>query len=276
MTDKLIALLRRFQLRARVFHSGPACGAATYDAGDGLAYIHVLQHGRLQVEAPAHPTLVIDEPSLFVYMNPTYHRMLPLDPATSLVCASFDFGAGLRNPIARALPEVVVMRLADAASLSAALALLFDEATRHDSGRQAVLDRLIEVVIVQVLRDLTDSQRIKAGLLAGLADPRLGKAINAMHEDPGRRWSLASLADTAGMSRARFAARFHDVVGITPAAYLGEWRVAVAQTLLRQGKSVQLVADAVGYNGASALSRAFRALTGQSPSQWLRSQADRP
>jgi AraC-like DNA-binding protein len=91
-----------------------------------------------------------------------------------------------------------------------------------------------------------------------------------MHAEPARAWSLETLAATAGMSRARFAATFREVVGMTPGSYLGEWRLGVAQSLLRKGKSVQLVADVVGYGSASALSRVFRAQTGQTPTEWLR------
>jgi transcriptional regulator GlxA family with amidase domain len=187
-----------------------------------------------------------------------------------MVCASIEFGAGLRNPLARALPDVVLIRLRDLPSLAMTLQLLFTEAGEQHCGRQAVLDRLIEVVVVQVLRDLMDEQRLQVGLLAGLADPRLAKAINAMHAEPARTWSLEALAAAAGMSRARFAAKFREVVGMTPGGYLGEWRLGVAQSLLRKGKSVQLVADVVGYGSASALSRAFRAQVGQTPTEWLR------
>jgi AraC-like DNA-binding protein len=90
-----------------------------------------------------------------------------------------------------------------------------------------------------------------------------------MHAEPSRNWSLEELAATAGMSRARFAVRFRDTVGMTPGSYLGEWRLGVAQSLLRKGKPVQLVADIVGYGSASALSRAFRAQVGLSPTEWL-------
>ena len=91
-------------------------------------------------------------------------------------------------------------------------------------------------------------------LLAGLADKRLARAINAMHAEPGHAWTLESLAAAASMSRARFAVRFRETVGMTPMAYLGEWRLSVAQSLLRQGRGVQAVADRVGYASASALS----------------------
>lgn len=270
MDDRLVELLKCFELRARVFQAGPLCQSACYDEADGLGYIHVQQRGTLQVESPAHPPLLIDEPSLFFYMNPTSHRLAPFDGDVEMVCASFEFGAGLRNPLARALPEVVLIRLRDMRSLDMTLQVLFREAAEQHCGRQAVLDRLIEVVFIQVLRDLMDQQRLQMGLLAGLAEPRLAKAINAMHADPARNWSLEDLAATAGMSRARFAAKFRDVIGMTPGSYLAEWRLGVAQSLLRQGKPVQLVSDVVGYGSSSALSRAFRAQVGLSPTEWVK------
>ncbi|HID49370.1 MAG TPA: helix-turn-helix domain-containing protein [Chromatiales bacterium] len=270
MDDRLVELLKCFELRARVFQAGPLCHSASYDAADGLGYIHVQQQGTLRVDSPGHPPLLIDEPSLFFYMNPTSHRLRPKSRDVEMVCASIEFGAGLRHPLARALPEIVLIRLRDMPALDMTLRVLFREAGEQHCGRQAALDRLIEVVFIQILRDLMDRQRLQVGLLAGLAEPRLAKAINAMHADPANNWSLEGLAATASMSRARFAAKFRDVVGMTPGSYLAEWRLSVAQSLLRQGKPVQLVSDIVGYGSASALSRAFRAQIGLSPTEWVR------
>lgn len=270
MDDRLVELLKCFELRARVFQAGPLCRTASFDAADGLGYIHVHQHGSLRVDSPGHPTMLIEEPGLFFYMNPTSHRLLPKDRGVEIVCASIEFGTGLRHPLARALPDVVLIRLRDMPTLDMSLQALFREASEQHCGRQAVLDRLIEVVFIQVLRDLMDQQRLQVGLLAGLAEPRLAKAINAMHADPAHNWSLEELAATAGMSRARFAVRFRDIVGMTPGVYLTEWRLGVAQSLLRQGKPVQLVSDVVGYGNASALSRAFRAQVGLSPTEWVK------
>ncbi|HBG31390.1 MAG TPA: AraC family transcriptional regulator [Gammaproteobacteria bacterium] len=270
MDDRLVELLRHFELGARVFQAGPLCHSAHFDAADGLGHIHVLQQGILRIDSPGQPTLLLDEPGLFFFMNPTVHRLLPQAPDVTMVCASLEFGAGLRNPLARALPEVVLIRLRELPTLNMTLQLLFREAAERHCGRQAILDRLIEVVFIQVLRDLMDQQRLQVGLLAGLAEPRLAKALNALHAEPARNWSLEELAATAGMSRARFATTFRETVGTTPGGYLAEWRVGVAQSLLRQGKPVQLVSDVVGYGSASALARAFRAQIGLSPTEWLK------
>ncbi len=272
MGDRLVSLLNWFELRARVFQAGPLCRSTRYDAGAGLGYIHVLRAGRLRVEHPGRTPFELADPCLVFHMTPTTHRLLPQDDNVDLVCASFEFGAGLHNPLVVALPEIVLVLLADLPSLSATLDVLFKEAAEDHCGRQAILDRLSEVVIIQLLRELMDQGRIESGLLAGLSDPRLAKAINGMHADPAHAWTLEELAAFANMSRARFATRFRETVGTTPMVYLSEWRLSVARSLLRRGRSVQHTADAVGYGSASALSRAFTAHSGISPREWKQQQ----
>lgn len=269
MEDRLIDLLKCFHLHARVFQAGPFCDTSEFYEGDKLGYIHLVKEGTIRLESPHHPTQLIDEPSVFFYMNPTRHRLVPVGGKVETVCASLEFGAGLGNPLTQALPDLMVIRLRDMPNLDQALQLLFLEAAQQHCGRQAVLDRLMEVVFIQILRDAMEQQRLQVGLLAGLADTRLAKAFNAMHRAPARPWTLEQLAQQSGMSRARFASHFHDVVGITPGNYLTQWRMANAQSLLRQGKPVQWVSDTVGYGSASALSRAFRAQLGLSPTEWL-------
>ena len=110
----------------------------------------------------------------------------------------------------------------------------------------------------------------------GLSDLRLGKAIEGMHKHPETSWSLEQLAQRAGMSRARFAAHFRKLVGMTPFDYLISWRLGVAQTMLRKGNSLKLIASVVGYANATALTRVFTQRVGMSPSEWLgRSQGHR-
>jgi transcriptional regulator GlxA family with amidase domain len=117
-----------------------------------------------------------------------------------------------------------------------------------------------------------NARLVDSGVLLGLSDPRLSKAIGAMHEHPEISWSLEQLAQQAGMSRARFAAHFRKVVGITPFDYLTNWRLGIAQTMLRKGNSLKLIATAVGYTNATALTRVFTKRLGTSPSDWLRAQ----
>lgn len=268
MHDKLTGILEYFSLRARVFQAGPLCHSAHYDEGDGLGYIHVLRTGTLKISTPGKPVIELNQPSLFFAINPTTHHLRPSTTGTDLVCASFDFGLGLINPLMQALPEIMILKLEETPSLNASLGLLFSEAKEDCSGQQPLLDRLIEVVIIQLLREFIDHNHLHTGLLAGLAEPRLAKAITAIHSEPAYSWTLNELADVAGMSRTRFASQFRETVGTTPGHYLSNWRIGVAQSLLRRGKSLQLIADAVGYANASALSRAFTSHVGTAPAIW--------
>jgi AraC-like DNA-binding protein len=270
MTDRLVQLLECFELKANVFQTGPLCHSGDFGTEKDVGYIHILQQGSLLVESNKHKPLTLSEPSLILYMDTTQHRLIPIKKATHTLCASFEFGAGLVNPIFSGFPEVICLQLEDLTDLKNALHLLFKEASDNHCGRQAVLNRLIEVVFIQILRDLMDEQRIHIGLLAGLAEPRLEKALNALHKEPAKAWSLEELASTAGMSRARFAAKFRDIVGMTPGYYLSEWRICIAQALINKGKPIQLIADTVGYASASALSRAFKAHRGVTPTEWAK------
>lgn len=268
MTDRLAGLLRHYTLTARVFHTGPFCGRHAY-AGDH-GHVHVIRSGRVQVRAAVHGELEVAEPSLLFYPRPADHVFVtPPDQAVDLVCAAVDLGSAAGNPLAAALPPVVLVPLAQLPMLGATLELLIAEAFGDFCGRQAAIDRLCELLLIQLLRHLMDQRMATTGLLAGLADKRLARAIAAMHDAPRQAWTLEELAGAAGMSRARFAARFRDTVGVTPGNYLSRWRVNLACALLRKGRPVGLVADDVGYGSATALARAFRASMGCSPRQWL-------
>jgi transcriptional regulator GlxA family with amidase domain len=150
-----------------------------------------------------------------------------------------------------------------------AIAVRGEEAAR--CGKLAVVNRLFEVLIIQILRQLMESRLVESGMLAGLSHPRLRGAIIAMHEAPAQDWALEDLAELAGMSRSGFATTFRDVVGLTPGQYLQGWRIGLAQRALRAGHPLKRVAVEVGYGSEAALSRAFKVQTGKSPGQWRKS-----
>ncbi|GAA3534030.1 AraC family transcriptional regulator [Zobellella aerophila] len=268
--DRLAALLRHFHLNARVFNTGPLCGAASYHGGEGGGYIHILKRGSLTLESADAGDIIIDRPSLMFFMEPGGHRLIPGEAGAETVCGTFTFGSAASNPLARAMAHPIVIPLEELDSLAGTLALLFEEAFNDRCGRQAALDRLCELLIIQLYRYLMESGDLDVGLLAGLADPRLSKALIAIHEQPSANWTLVTLAARAGMSRARFAVAFRDTLGQTPGAYLIQWRLCLAQALLKEGKPTDHVASTVGYSGSPALAKAFRQQLGLSPSQWLK------
>ena len=178
----------------------------------------------------------------------------------------------------RTLPGLIVLPLARVDGLAAALDLLFAETDRVRCGHRLLADRLFEVVLIQILRWLLDHPAeagVPPGLVTGLSDPRLARALVALHEQPGEPWRVEQLAALAGLSRTRFIERFRELVGQTPAAYLADWRIGLAQAGLRQGVSIKQLAGDLGYANPSALSRAFAVRAGCSPRDWLRGSASR-
>ena len=271
MQDRLVWLLKRFELRATVFQAGPLACAAHAPNLPGTGYLHVLQAGSVRLVSDRGRDVEIREPSAFFYVNPTEHRLEPLDDDVNIVCATLEFGIGEGNPLQTALPELVILRLADSPELRSTFDLLFRESEGDHCGRDAILDRLSEIILIILLRELMDQKRLEVGLLAGLADPKLSRALNAIHASPEFDWTLERMAAAAAMSRARFAQRFHDVVGMTPGAYLSDWRLGLAKSMLLRGGTVQNIALDVGYGSSSALSRVFSSRVGVSPTEWRRS-----
>jgi AraC-like DNA-binding protein len=277
--DRLTSLFDRFRVSAQMFHAGTLCGASHFSSDPGLGFVHVLRGGSMKVvhrkTAGGPPKrLHITEPSLLFYPRPLDHDFIyPPEDGSQLVCASLRFEGGAMHPLARALPPLVVVPLSEVPALASTLELLFAEADQARCGRPLLANRLFEVLLIQLLRWLLDRQGAEAvlpeGLLAGLADPQLARALVAMHEQPAHPWDLPALAERAGMSRSSFAASFKRVVGETPAEHLAQWRLALAQQRLARGEAIKRVALEVGYGSASALSRAFSARVGKSPRAWL-------
>jgi AraC family transcriptional regulator, alkane utilization regulator len=273
MGDRLAALLDHFSVRAHTFHAGALCGINALEANEPFGQLHLIQDGDVEVRHGSAPTLHIAQPSLLLYPRPMAHRFITdRHRGANFVCANVQFDGGTASPIAAALPDVVCLPLERLQSCQAVLALLFAEAGSRNCGRQAMLDRLFEVVLIHILRALMEQGQVAAGMLAGLAHGQLRRALIAMHESPQRDWSLEDLAREAGMSRTVFATSFRRTLGCTPGSYLQCWRIGLAQKLLRRGQALKLIAADVGYGSEAALSRAFSAQTGLSPREWRKAQ----
>jgi len=273
--DRLSPLFAHFTLSARVFYSGNLCGTSNFDTSPGIGHLHLLRQGRVSISQQNKKITEVTEPSVIFYPRPQQHCFhVEHQDGAELVCAEIDFGAGMGNPLVCAFPEVIIIPLSDIDGLKSLLDLLFDEAFASRCGRQAAVDRLTEYFLVLFLRHAIETQLIGIGLFAGLSDARLARAITAMHEKPEYPWSLEELARKANMSRTRFAVNFRKTVGVTPLDYLTDWRISVAQTLLKRGQSLKMVAPSVGYGSSIALSRVFSKRVGVSPGAWIDTQTD--
>ncbi|MCQ1573099.1 AraC family transcriptional regulator [Neorhizobium galegae] len=176
------------------------------------------------------------------------------------------------------LPRLVHVRATEqtGARLRALVSMIMDEAGDTRPGRDAVLCRLIEVMLIETLRREA-AWAPHAGLLGGLADPQLAQALGHIHADVARGWTVGELARRVGMSRSVFARRFSETVGVAPVEYLLGWRMALAKDVLLRGRgSLEEIAETVGYKSASAFSTAFSHRVGCPPSEYaLHLQAGR-
>lgn len=155
-------------------------------------------------------------------------------------------------------------------TLAPLLNMLFDEAFAHHYGQEPLITRLLESLLILLLRHMVEKGLCQRGMLAGLSDQRLARAIAAMHLRSEEGWTVATLAQEAGMSRARFAAHFQSQTVLSPLGYLTQWRMLLACQQLLTGESITQVALGAGYSGSVAFSRAFEREFGMSPGRWLK------
>lgn len=245
--DRLSALIDRFTLRAET---------TTPDRSNLFV---------LRPSGKARPTVVVLR---------SVRGAPDLVPGDAIaVSAHVDWG-GADNPLMAALPEEVRFDAAGDDEMLALVGLLCAEDHARRCGSASVLSRLTEILIVKLLRTLLERGEIRGGLLGGLSDPRLSRAIVAMHDAPGRAWNNADMADVAGLSVSRFMDLFRHAVGTTPAAYLRQWRLTLARQDIARGDRVDAVARRYGYGSAEALTHMMRRALGRSPRDLRRAQAE--
>lgn len=286
--DLLSNFLIQSRVRASVFASPSVCGAWRINT-TGLHRLgfHVVARGTcwLHMRGFAAPE-PLRAGDLMVIPGDQWHVLSPevrLDgeamllpeggagPRTDLICGSISFPDSMAEALLNSLPKLVLLRTGEGESdtrLETLARLMAAEARSEDSGRQVVLDRLADVLLVMVLRHVMQHGLVRAGLLAALADPRLSRALAAMHAEPGAAWTLARLAASAGMARTAFAQRFAAIMGDTPMSYLAAWRMQQADRLLRDRRlSVARIAEQLGYSTEAAFRRAFKRMRGIGPGE---------
>ncbi|HEY4200171.1 MAG TPA: AraC family transcriptional regulator [Devosiaceae bacterium] len=193
--------------------------------------------------------------------------------AAKLVCGFLACDARPFNPLLDNLPPVIKAADPggnDAGWLAQFIRLAASESACRQPGSDSVLAKLSELMFIEVVRrHIQTLPAERAGWLAGLNDPHVGKALSEMHAAPERDWTIEELARLVGLSRSPLAARFAELVGIPPMQYLAKWRMQSAAALLSGGhESIAVIADQVGYASVEGFSRAFSKMVGMSPSAW--------
>jgi AraC-like DNA-binding protein len=221
--------------------------------------LHLVNVGQVVLQAGAH-TLAAQAPAMLVCHGAVAHSLQCQDvgPADAVLTAQ----AWLTGPVAPLLLEEfeVPMRvsLGDAdPALAHIISLVRGELLDPRCGHPALLNSAGDIVFIALLRHLVAHPGSHHGLLQGLADPRIAKALVAMHSGPHQPWTLESLADHAGMSRTAFAVRFKDVLHCPPGKYLTRLRLQIAQRTVESGRGMKAAARAAGFGNVSALSRAL-------------------
>jgi len=297
MTDPFSEVITILQPRA-VFSrriSGAGRRGVRYSAFGQPSFCAVLE-GRCRLTVDGHVPLTLEagdfvllpatpgftmsgfEPARFERLDPKVTSKITGEvrhgtrggrPEVRLLGGWFAFDSPDSALLVSLLPSLVHVRGVE--RLATLVRLVGEEATEQRSGRDLVLTRLVEVLLIEALR-LTPGEDAPPGLLRGLADMQLAPAIRQMHNQIARSWTVAQLARTAALSRSAFFERFTRTVGLPPMEYLLAWRMAVAKDLLnRRDLGVAEVAERVGYGSASTFSTAFSRHVGQPPGRYAAS-----
>lgn len=296
--DVLTDLLERARARGAGFSYSTVRGpfGLAFDAVPGLA-VHVVVEGEVQLwtDDPAEPLRLIGGDIVLVRGGLDHNlatspdlprRALPEYMASARVsdrrfelgssgdasvffCGAYLFEGDICTQLLALLPDTIRLRPAAGSPLRTTLDLLAREMEQDLPGQQTLLDRLLDVALVQMLRDHFAAAEDTPGWYRASGDPQLGPALRAVHADPAKPWTVESLAAEASLSRAAFARRFTAALGMAPLAYVTGWRMALAREQLRDSDDqIAAVASSLGYASEFSFAAAFKRHHGLAPGRW--------
>lgn len=310
--DVLSEVFATLRLRSALYFRAALAGRFAVEVPDEERRIrfHLVRHGACWVSVPGQPSLALGPGDVALIPNGA-RQTLSAEPDLSpeplaglmaagavsggvlhhgegsggadLLCGFCAFDESLDHPVLHDLPPLIVLRPADLGAepwAAAGLRLLQLEADFAGPGGTAILSRLIEVIVIQASRravgSLGDRNGARSGgFLAALTDPALSRVLTAMHAEPERDWRVVDLARLAAMSRAGFARRFAETVGVTPIDYLTDWRLAKARALLADTRlSMADIAERCGYRSVPSFTRRFKARFGEGPGSFRRARPE--
>lgn len=259
-----------------------------YTVPPGTPCVYIVQQGSLEIAPADGATVTLHAKQIALMLQGTAHEAVFSDPnwiaprpslkddrarpAIQCFCGSFSVDGDLAGRVLQSLPQVIVLDgLAENPIewLDEMCALVLRELGATQPGASLMVSRLLDLLLVVILRRWAQSDDSLPGWLAAAKDERIARAIAAIHSNNARSLTNAELADIAGMSVSNFAERFLQVMGQRPGAYLRAWRLdQAAEALLHSSAPIDVIADRVGYASKEAFSRAFQAKFSQTPSSW--------
>ncbi len=284
-SDVLSGLLRQLRFRANVFFHSSYCGSWAVDtSGSGRSTFHLIASGNCYLHLPKQEQATpLSTGDLVVFPRDSKHRITDnaeveiktqddtciAKETTALICGYFDFDDPQRNPIINALPDTVLVK-GNGNRVEPRLQVLIDlmksEIESSITGSDVVVDKLSEILFIYALRSFISEKSPQSGILAALSNTYVARALEAIHDKPEHSWTVDKLANVAGLSRAAFSKHFSELMDQPPMTYVGEWRMQLANTALREGKKSMLdIAGSVGYSSEVAFRKAFKQITGITP-----------
>ncbi|NQZ54117.1 MAG: AraC family transcriptional regulator [Piscirickettsiaceae bacterium] len=288
--DVLSDVLKLLRLKASVYFHANFCGSWSLSSPESnIAKFHIVERGTCWLHMPhGEQAITLRSGDLIFFPRDAKHIITdtsePLSkvlepgiisdpaatgPTTKIICGSFQFESGLVNPILNALPDVVHIKSDDpdnTAWLDPLMRFIYQETENESLGSAAVVDKLCDVLFVQIIKSWINKKETVSGFLAALADSQLYRALQQFHASPTSVWTVELLAEQAGMSRSAFAKRFQLIMGITPMYYVAHWRMQCAHELLiTTNKSIAQIADDFTYQSEASFRKAFKQHMGTPP-----------
>ncbi|SIS55231.1 AraC family transcriptional regulator [Neptunomonas antarctica] len=191
--------------------------------------------------------------------------------ATTLLCGSFSYDSSIDHPFVRDLPCFIHIKASETPELAwlRSLVTVLAHESRHPSpGSSVMVDRLTEVLFIQLMRTYMTSTSNNVGYIAALADLQVGSALNLIHAEHNAYWSVERLGEAVALSRTAFTEKFSRMVGMPPKTYLINWRMQKAKAQLEGSDRAMIdIAEGAGYSSEAAFSKAFKQYFEQPPGQ---------
>ena len=269
----LEALLNQSAVRVEVIAELQHCGSWYHNQPRyACGLFHLVGAGQCRIQTQDVDVL-LEAGDLVVLPHGDAHRLCTDAPntvtpeRTSLICGELRFAGNTPHPLNHALPSCFVVRSRDAGHTFAQLSqMMVDVVNSRLGGRQLLLNKLADTLFTLAICDYARRADDRRGLFAALTDTRICKVLQAVHDKPGHAWTMQAMASLACMSRSAFAERFTQLVKVPPMQYVTQWRVTIAEQMLRERQlSVASIAQRLGYSSEAAFRRLFKRVSGISP-----------
>ena len=284
--DLVSNMLSTLRLNASIFLHSTFCKEWVIDIGQiNIATFHIISHGDCWLHFPHKKPVALHERDLVVLPHNAPHlitnspdtprddtpRNTPADvvcgPSVTLICGTVTFNQNYWNPLIEAMPEYVILPTLDSreTTLGNVIGALIHECEKNESGSEAIIDRLSDILFIEVLRAYIKKESNTSGQVA-ITDPKISLALEAFHSDPGKNWNVENLAANACVSRSTFAERFQKLLGTSPMNYVTRWRMQLAHRKLTESSDlIGDIAKSCGYQSEESFTKAFRKEFGASP-----------